>query len=325
MEITGNEDPMIVTTRSRNKWRPAGRITYFDDVTNTLIGLEGIKVKARRWFTTHTGFVNAQGYYSCDGQFKRDANYSFDFERYDFHVKGKGVKTDYNGPKKTGNWNYEFKRTSSQSEYFGATIFRAAYHYYYKNIGGLRRPPQNGFLKTQMKLKAFNESDGNNGTFNSARRFLGGNMIKLYNPSNGTMELYATAIHELAHAAHWKMIVKEPGTNRVRDYHNAEEKVLESWARGVQYFLTRMAYSNYRGGATSSKYTNVVVDLIDTDADNASNNGYGPTNGDNVTGYTMCQIEDALIGINTWIKWKDNIKKYNNATKNNVDALFASW
>ena len=62
------------------------------------------------------------------------------------------------------------------------------------------------------------------------------------------------------------------------------------------------------------------------DAATDVNNGLGPTNGDNVTGYTMRQIEDALIGINTWGKWKDNIKnKYNNATKNNVDALFASW
>ena len=327
LEITGNTDPQSATTRAKNSWRPAGYITYFDDATSRTIGLEGVKVKARRWFTTHTGFANATtGYYSCDGTFKRDANYSFDLERYDFHVKGSGVKTDYDGPKRTGNWNYEFRRSKSQTEYFAATIFRAAYHYYYKNIGGLRKPPENAFMRTQMKLKAFNKSDDNNGTFNSARRFLGGNMINLYNPSNGTMELYATTIHELAHAAHWRMIVKEPGTNRVRDYHNAEEKVLESWARGVQYYLTRMVYSNYRGGAASSTYTNVVVDLIDTDADNTGNNGHGSTNGDNVTGYTMRQIEDALIGINNWGKWRDNIKnKYNNATENNVDALFASW
>jgi hypothetical protein len=53
------------------------------------------------------------------------------------------------------------------------------------------------------------------------------------------------------------------------------------------------------------------------------------TNGlwnDNVTGYTIRQIEDALIAQKTWNAWRDNIKsKYDNATENNLDALFANW
>ncbi|MDR2130690.1 MAG: hypothetical protein LBP56_05930 [Odoribacteraceae bacterium] len=326
LEITGNDDPRVAVTRSRSSWRPAGFITYFDDATNRTIGLEGVKVKARRWFTTHKGYACAStGYYYCDGTFKRDANYSFDLERNDFHVKGSGVKTDFDGPKKRGNWDYSFRRSKSETEYFAATIFRAAYHYYYKEIGGLRRPPQNSFWRTQMKLKAFNENGRNN--FKSARRFLGGNMIKIYTPSDGTVRLYATTIHELAHAAHWRMIVKEPGTNRHRDYHDdSNDKNKEGWARGVQYFLTRMVYPAYRGGDVLDEYTNVVVDLIDTEADAPGNNGKNATDGDNVTGYTMRQIEDALIGVNTWNKWRDNIKnKYNNETEHNLDALFAAW
>lgn len=48
--------------------------------------------------------------------------------------------------------------------------------------------------------------------------------------------------------------------------------------------------------------------------------------GDKVEGYTMSQIESALIGCDTWNKWRDNIKrKYNNNTKQYVDELFASW
>lgn len=334
LRMTGNNEEDYeadVHTRANGKWRPAGRITYYDDDLNQTIGLEGIKVKANRWFTTHTGFVDANGYYSCDGRFKRPANYSFDFERYEFHVKGDGVKTDFDGPKKTGNWDYHFARTKSQSEYFGATVFRAAYHYYYKDIGGLRRPPQNSFWKTQMKLKVHNKTnDDSNGDFNSARRFLGmGSAIKLYNPHRETVDIYATTIHELSHAAHWRMIVKEPDTKRYRDFHDAEDKMVESWARGVQWYLTKMVYNDYRGATYNDKYpayTNVVIDLIDTENDHIYNEGHNKRQGDDVSGYTMEQIESALIGCNTWEKWKNNIKsKYNNETEKNLDALFAAW
>lgn len=332
LALTGNEDPQTGgMTRGRSSWRPAGYITYYDDAAGRTIGLEGVEVKARRWFTTHKGYADAiTGYYSCDGTFKRPANYSFNLERYDFHIKGEGVKTDFDGPKKTGNWDFGFRRSTNKTEYFGATAFRAAYHYYYKNIGGLRRPPQNSFWRTQMKLKVFNErNDDNNGNFDSARRFLGGNMIKLYNPDNNTIQLYSTAIHELAHAAHWRMIVNEPGTNRVRDFHGAEDKMVESWASGVQWYLTKMVYNTYRGRVYSStypNYTNVVIDMLDTETDRTTNNGHSAAQGDNVSGYTINQIESALIGCDSWIKWRNKIKNdYNNATENNLDALFATW
>lgn len=200
LKITGNEEPMVAVTRA-SKWRPAGWITYYDESLRRNIGVEGVKVKARRWFTTHTGFVNTSGYYSCDGTFKRPANYSFDFERYEFHVKGDGVRTDFDGPKKKGNWDYHFARTKSETEFAGATAFRAAYHYYYKNIGGLRRPPQNSFWKAQMNIKVFNQSGTNNAY--PARRWFDGNPVKLYLKGISTINFYATTIHELAHSAHW--------------------------------------------------------------------------------------------------------------------------
>ena len=60
--------------------------------------------------------------------------------------------------------------------------------------------------------------------------------------------------------------------------------------------------------------------------DDWQNNGKTYVQGDKVEGYTMSQIENALIGCNKWDKWRDNIKrKYNNNTKQYVDELFASW
>ncbi len=99
----------------------------------------------------------------------------------------------------------------------------------------------------------------------------------------------------------------------------------ESWARGVQYYLTRMVYPEYKGGKIFGPYTNVVVDLIDTRSDDDKNLGKTYAEGDKVEGYSMPQIESALIGCNTWIKWRDKIKTYPNATKQYVDQLFSIW
>ena len=74
--------------------------------------------------------------------------------------------------------------------------------------------------------------------------------------------------------------------------------------------------------------TRVVADLIGNDFRNQTDaTNYGFTDDrDQVSGYTIRQIEDALKGQETWEKWKDNIKnRYDNVTEDNLDALFAYW
>ncbi len=47
---------------------------------------------------------------------------------------------------------------------------------------------------------------------------------------------------------------------------------------------------------------------------------------DQVTGYAIRQIEDALLGQRTWNGWKNNIKNlYANETENKLDAAFNYW
>ena len=107
MRITNNLDEnslgksSVTSKISASEWRPARTIKVWDDVLNIYIGVEGVKVRARRWFTTHTGIANADGYYSCDGRFRRDANYSIDWERYEFAIQDGWLNgATYNGPKK---------------------------------------------------------------------------------------------------------------------------------------------------------------------------------------------------------------------------------
>ena len=288
------------------------------------VPVEGVEVRARRWFTTHKGFTNQYGHFTADGTFQRPANYSIDWERYHFALRDAWLSSArYNGPKKAGDWNLYLN--SGEQRYY-ATIFKAAYHYYYKPIKGLRRPLLNGTFRTQLKLKAKLELDRS--THKWVRGLFSlGSAIKIKKYGRTSDKVYATTIHEIAHASHWNM--DSYSYNRMNDcsetilgqYCSGDPVVRESWANGVEWELTRIVYLNYLGGTTiRPKYTQVVVDMIDGPTD--SNNG----SLDNVTGYTIRQIEDALDGQRTWDGWRDNIKsRYNNGTRDNLDALFDYW
>lgn len=326
LKLTGNEDDKAVNIAGRrSSWRPAGRITMEDTKLGN-VGITGLKVKARRWFTTHTGFVNADGYYSCDGTFRRPANYSFNWERHNFEIRGISIGVD--GPKKTGNWDMHIPRANPLN-YF-AVIFRAAHHYYYEDIQGLKRPPENSFWKTQMKILAsFETREDLNGFHNPSKRFLGlGNPIQIFNPDRESHRVYATVIHELAHASHWNM---DTG-----NYINAEHIVAETWARGVEWTLTRMKYPNYAGSYLRGGYTGLIQDLIDgekfvisylyKDKNSKSYEEISLSYEDKVSGYTISQLEDALQGTNNWLGWRNNIiAYYDNPTENNITEAFYFW
>lgn len=47
---------------------------------------------------------------------------------------------------------------------------------------------------------------------------------------------------------------------------------------------------------------------------------------DNVSGYTIKQLEDTLVGAKSWTQWRDNIRnRYNNPTEIYLDGLFNNW
>lgn len=230
------------------------------------------------------------------------------------------------GPKrKRRNWIKNI--TSGRSEFY-ATIFRAAQHFYYGNLGGLRRPPKNSFLKPQMKIAAQNKNNGSNGRHSAPLRVFGlFNWIKIWNSSRNSDRIYGTTIHELAHGAHWDM-------NHGK-YKGSKTIVKESWAEGFEWHLTSMIcpeyserYYHYR----HLDYTGIVKDMVDdfkftrsyyhSTYDSRSSKTYNHR----VRGYTMRQLEEVLKGQKTWNAWKNNIKnKYHNATENNLDTAFAYW
>ena len=103
--------------------------------------------------------------------------------------------------------------------------------------------------------------------------------------------------------------------------------------------MTRMEYPYYEGRGRDSEYTLVVADLIDsllqqkqrvgqnigTSKTSPVNLGFND-NKDLVEGYTIRQIEDALVGLRNWNSWRDNIiRRHMNASEGHVDSLFKHW
>jgi hypothetical protein len=177
-----------------------------------------------------------------------------------------------------------------------------------------------------MKIAAMYESNNDrNGRHAASLRVLGiFNWIKIWNPENRCNQIYGTTIHELAHASHWDM-----GSS---DYNNTSLIVKESWARGVQWALTRLEYPTYSISYSRLDYTGIVQDFIDGNKTTSSSyhskyDTYSvKTYSDQVIGYSIRQIEDALKGKRNWDDWKTNIKsKYSNGTKDNLDAAFNYW
>jgi hypothetical protein len=315
------------------KWTPSGRIVAWDTSLKKYVPVEGVKVRARYFVFNHESTTDANGYFRASSTTRYDVHYSVIWETHQFSIRdGSGFdftwwenavlsmtlpsQAEYVGP--VGKMAWYPNITGGRAEYH-SVVFRAAHHYYYKDIKGLRRPPENSFWKPQMKIAAIYGINGYNGVYNSAKRFLGiGNQIKIWNYNRPSEEIYGTTIHELAHAAHWNMDAS--------DYRNTDDKVKESWVRGVQWCITQMEYRDYMGGGTIlPEYTQVVVDMIDSDVNGVFNYGANyPT--DQVTGYTIRELEDALQGQTTWDGWKNNIKnRYTNATKIHLDTLFDHW
>jgi hypothetical protein len=289
-------------------YTPSGRITVYDDIKGT-IGVEGVMVRARRWFTIYTGYANEAGYYTCNGSFDKAANYSIDWERYNFAIRdGLLSGAFYNGPEKSGTWNVNL---TSGAHRFYATIFRGAYRYYYKAINGLRRPPQNSVLGGQLHIRAFNEDNDNGiaGKHCAVCGFAGiGSDIKIYFPQMLSFQIFGTTIHELAHASHWNM--------DANGALGAVPIVKESYASGVDWSIGNLEYPGFYSVSYVDEYTGVVEDMIDATNDN----------NDQVSGYTIKQIEDALIGQKYWTSWRTNIENiHNNPTENNLGDLFDYW
>uniref|UniRef100_UPI0040574DA6 hypothetical protein n=1 Tax=Alistipes sp. TaxID=1872444 RepID=UPI0040574DA6 len=235
-ELTGNgEDYHSTETRGSGKWRPSGRITAYDNIVGGPVPLERVKVRARRWFTTHVGYTDSTGYFSCDGRFKRKANYSIVWESGRWDIRdGWLVQAYYNGPKIKGDWNLYID--GGKSLRF-ATIHRGLFRFYYGNTGGLTRP--NYWRKEKIGYFHREANSGVNGDYNHQWGMMICPDVRIFgenrNGAREMSEILSTLYHELGHVAHY--------TNAKNILNESSVQIIESWARCVQYHLTNLEYT----------------------------------------------------------------------------------
>lgn len=339
LRITGNASN---TSGGRvAAYNPSGRITMSDDRLG-IVGVEGAKVRANRWFTTHEAITDGNGYFWMNETFDNPCNYSIIWERADFDILEGGsvenFQAYYEGPKQSGSWNLNIDGGRSLMY---ATIHRAAHYYYYQQ--NELRTPRKGEFSSRLSIAAYDwEQAPNNGeamTSGFVKSWLSFPDIRIFRPSRGPYAIYSTTIHELAHAAHWAM--------NKQQFRNSEDAIIESWARCVQWRFTSIEYGrNWDSGVQYSDpriqngyndvYTPIFIDMIDavnqqggffrSDIYNGSVLQAPSHMVDNVSGYTPRQFEDILPTTTRMWSLRHYVRNtYDNPTENSLDELFASY
>lgn len=319
-------------------YRPSAMVRFRDD-NGAMRGLEGVNLHFSYFTRTGQGFTDATGLVNSDKEFNYAANHKLVWERYNFAIKdGAMTRAVIDGPKTKSRWNLDITNATNinDRDWRRAMVHRGAYRYYYQDILGLRRPPENGVLKFQLHYRVSDEIDPESlGRHCPACQWLGfGSQIKIYvRASRPTAENYiATTIHETAHASHWQLYEGD------LNWSNVHVRVKEGWARGVQRYLTATMYPNYKPDYFG-EYSGLVEDLNDSGdgrtqdyiGSSPSNPNQpirisGATNVDYVTGYVLPQLENSLTQASSYDEWRDAIvSDHVNSTESHVPSLFTFW
>ncbi|MEN9345109.1 MAG: hypothetical protein RLZZ60_578 [Bacteroidota bacterium] len=304
------------SVQSPSKWAPKGIIKIFDDRLLTAIGLEGVKVRAHRWFETRESITNASGFYNIGQEFRYPVDYSIKWERGDFAIhSGDMGQAYFNGPHQKGDWNLNITRSNSGgASWLYGHVHRAALRYCYKDIGGLRRLGQKKFAYWVFdRAGGWHNHSGNQGVNYAQIARINGKK------SDGGQyytadEIYSTTIHETAHSTHLKIM--NAGLIQMSQ---VSRKIAESYAIGVEWVITQIEYRglgivNYSGhdyyvaagfpikygyqywnSSISEDYTSLFIDLIDDYNQNSSL--FSTKINDPVSGYSLGDIESYLKNV----------------------------
>ena len=342
-ELTGNSNSAQKINSSQtiqkasNRWTPKATIRVRDNITNTYVPLQGVEVRARWWFNWEKGFTDVNGKATMSGSFSGKLNWSIVWDSHDWDIRsGFYGQAYYNGPDGSkSDWNLDIG-IGGKSFVYGH-IHRACYNYWNNNLG-LKKPFIDNFWKQKIKIAVYGKAGRS--YFGSGWRWLFGSPVAIYelesdgNPRSSA-RIYNTTIQEIAHVSHWEMDNS--------DFYKADDRVVESYSVGIAYVFSAQVYSagqiphgdfqdvsfeKYTAPASDygyeSKYTALVIDLMDNYNQRAVWGINRPV--DNVSGYTIEQIENAIKGAKTLEKWRDNLRdKYDNPTENNLDELFNNY
>ncbi len=335
--------PQIIETRT------CKNVTKTRD--GSYVPIDGANILIRDTWTLDRAIADAQGNFKHK-EVRAKVRYVIKWDRFEFSIRDNSglTQAEDQGPKLYKQpWN--LKITGGRMKYRGQ-IFQAAMHFYYHNIGGLTRPPTNGFWKTQIKIAAVETSQGpsstkmqvGHGTFGIVPH------IKIKKYGDASELIYGTTIHELAHAAHWRIdpiswddLVEQGyiynGGGNPGPAGASARRLMESWATGVEIYLTNMRYRrlglnsyNYQGknlqdqkindGYQAKFYTTTFYDMYDSFNQRDEHGINVPI--DRVSGVTWPNMEKSLIGSTRWEECREkNIAISGRASQ--IRELFNNW
>lgn len=337
-----------------SEWYPSGTIKAYDNKTNTLVPIKGVRVRGTRFLTIKEDLTDDNGYYQL-GSFKNQVNMKLIWEGENWDVRdGNLGQAVFDGPEvENTRWNVNIDSTQTAQIAFAA-IHRAAYRYYCDYIFGLSRPDN-----SRREKLAYIEDGIHDGTVNgdynqqwglgvwSDIRIAGQNSSGVRDVS----ELFCTTCHELAHASHY--------TNAKNNYKDSELRVLESWTRFAQYLLTKQEYKELgvtsltelttQNGITGDKpdavynfqlnnslsltYTPVLVDLYDDFNQYLYYSNNPSYSDDKIKNIPPAAIENVVFNSTSFTNFIDKLKdltekysgEYYNLTEENIDLLFDKY
>lgn len=331
-------EPIINNTRA-SKVKPYGQIRFYDIDSQKFIGVDGLSIRTYRG--THSSYTHcdAEGNFTSNDSFRYAFNYEIHFSRTDFIIR-KNSETNEIVIKYSGYKGPIYKDLDDAESTFYAVVSRAAIVYYYGNNCGLRRPPMKSDKTARLAIQANLSSHPNMyGSFSVNNRWILSDrpILNIYRDETTyrrrNIDIFATTIHELSHAAHWR--------NNQKIFQATDNAIIESFARGVQWIITSNAYEGYEVPFYyRQSYTGIVQDLIDGYKTRTSDRYATWVNNslevsdysqksyyDHVTGFTAQQIEETVRKSKTWNEWQFNLTTDypNNANKTDISNAFTYW
>lgn len=311
------EDDDEPAAGNKAKWRPGGRLSY-EDSHKGVIPMEGVPIRYHKVVVVHQCCTDAQGNFNF-GRRRSKVSYYAKWQRDNFHIRGIGKAVTVAKTWLSGNVRrrVDFVIRPDRSEAWKyASVFRAAHTYYYKYADyGISRPnDRNLYIRLSSRTPQ-----------NIRGEYFSWNIptvtdVYIYYKDrtlNSSSEFFAVTIHEIGHAAHrgWDFLT----------YRRCGGKVCESWARGVQWYVTSKVYPDYQPGYHGD-YTGIVQDLVDDDASPIYTKNRG-TVVDKVRGFTITEIENALKGANGWNEWARRLAntRRDERERQEVLKLFDAW
>jgi uncharacterized protein (TIGR02145 family) len=332
-----------------SRWTPGGKLEYRDERDGD-IPLVGVKVTAGYKFYWRSSYTDSDGKFKSPEKWTLAVRYEAHFGNdkfvlqdghpiVDLPVLNKyKVNLEYpKGGTSYDQWNHTFK--DDQAKW--CVVWTAAYNYWKGNdIGGLKRP-RNSLWSMAIEVYYKDNNDFKNkfgkdisGDFN----YTAGLENISIKANQSHLNVYGTAIHEIAHSSHYANLERADYSSRLGTYGDFDAIFKESYADGISRYLTNKRYGAW-GKASYNRvkgYTGIFEDLEDADPTFArTENDKNPC--DRVSGITVPMAEKVFFKSYSWNGFKNNLMKaYPNGTPNgnggkvtytaeDMDALFKYW